>query len=40
MVVKDDDAAFEDGIVGASLLEHFQARIDFARMVLTLEKGR
>ncbi len=40
MVVKDDDSAFEDGIIGASLLDNFRARIDFGRMVLTLEKGR
>jgi len=40
MVVKDDDAAFEDGIVGASMLDHFQARIDFVGMILTLERGR
>ena len=40
LAVKDDDNAFEDGIVGTSLLEHFLVRLDFARMVLTLENGR
>ncbi len=40
LAVKDDDNAFEDGIVGTSLLEHFLVRLDFPRMVLTLENGR
>ncbi len=39
MVVKDDDSAFEDGIIGASLLDHFRVRIDFGRMVLALDAG-
>jgi Aspartyl protease len=38
LAVKEDDDAFEDGIVGTSLLEHFRVGIDFSRMVLTLEK--
>jgi hypothetical protein len=40
LAVKDDDNAFEDGVVGTSLLEHFRVRIDFAKMVLALEGGR
>jgi hypothetical protein len=40
LAVKEDDNAFEDGIVGTSLLEHFRVRVDFGRMVLTLESGR
>ena len=39
MAVKEDDTSFEDGIVGTSLLEHFLARVEFDRMVLTLENG-
>jgi Aspartyl protease len=39
LAVKEDDTSFEDGIVGTSLLEHFLARIEFDRMVLTLENG-
>ena len=38
IAVKDDENAFEDGIVGTSLLEHFRVGIDFSRMVLSLEK--
>jgi hypothetical protein len=38
IAVKDDETAFEDGIVGTSLLEHFRVGIDFSRMVLSLEK--
>ena len=40
LAVKDDDTAFEDGIIGTSLLEHFHVGIDFSRMVLSLEDGR
>jgi hypothetical protein len=40
LAVKDDDTAFEDGIIGTTLLEHFRVRIDPARMVLSLEDGR
>jgi hypothetical protein len=39
LAVKEDETAFEDGIVGTSLLEHFRVDLDFARMVLTLEDG-
>lgn len=39
LAVKDDDSALEDGVIGTSLLQHFRVRIDFARMVLTLENG-
>jgi len=39
LAVKEDDSAFEDGIVGASLLQHFRATVDFAHMVLTLSDG-
>lgn len=39
LAVKDDDAAFEDGIVGTSLLEHFDVGIDFSAMTLVLERG-
>ena len=39
IAVKDDDTAFEDGIVGTSLLEHFEVGIDFAEMTLVLESG-
>jgi hypothetical protein len=38
LAVKEDDDAFEDGIVGTSLLENFRVAVDFNRMVLTLEK--
>ena len=38
MAVKDDDNAFEDGVVGTSLLEHFSVEIDFSRMLLTLRE--
>lgn len=40
LAVKEDDSAFEDGIVGTSLLEHFLVEVDFRRMVLTLSEGR
>ena len=40
LAVKEDDSAFEDGIIGTSLLEHFRVRMDFVRMVLTLENER
>jgi predicted aspartyl protease len=40
LAVKEDDTAFEDGIVGTTLLEHFRVGIDFARMVLSLDDGR
>jgi predicted aspartyl protease len=39
LAVKEDDSAFEDGVIGTSLLQHFRVRIDFARMVLTLDEG-
>lgn len=39
LAVKDDDNAFEDGVIGTSFLEHFRVRADFARMVLTLDSG-
>ena len=38
MAVKEDENAFEDGIVGTSLLEHFRVEIDFSRMLLTLRQ--
>ncbi len=37
LVVRDDDEASEDGIVGASLLKNFKVRLDFRRMRLSLE---
>ena len=40
IAVKEDDSAFEDGILGTTLLERFVVGIDFSRMVLTLENGR
>jgi hypothetical protein len=39
LVVKDDEDAFESGIVGTSYLQNFRVRLDFARMILTLESG-
>ncbi len=39
LAVKEDDSAFEDGIVGTSFLEHFRLKLDFARMTLTLENA-
>ena len=39
IAVKNDDSAFEDGIVGTSLLEHFRVEIDFSQMLLTLHEG-
>ncbi len=39
LAVKDDDSAFEDGVVGTSLLEHFTVEIDFASMTLVLQQG-
>jgi hypothetical protein len=38
LAVKEDDNALEDGIVGTSLLQYFRVRVDFAHMVLTLER--
>ncbi|HEY3202420.1 MAG TPA: aspartyl protease family protein [Thermoanaerobaculia bacterium] len=38
LAVKDDEDAFESGIVGTSYLQNFRVRLDFARMVLTLER--
>ncbi|HTY42130.1 MAG TPA: aspartyl protease family protein [Thermoanaerobaculia bacterium] len=39
LAVKEDDSAFEDGILGTSLLGRFVVGMDFSRMVLTLENG-
>jgi predicted aspartyl protease len=38
MAVKEDETAFEDGVLGNSFLKYFRARIDFARMVLSLRE--
>ena len=38
LAVKEDDSAFEDGVIGTSLLEHFSVEIDFSRMLLTLHE--
>jgi len=40
IVVREDDAAFEDGIIGASSLKPFHAQIDFRRMRLKLEPAK
>jgi predicted aspartyl protease len=40
MAVKDDENAFEDGVIGTSLLEHFSVEIDFSQMLLTLHETR
>lgn len=37
LIVRESDAAFEDGVVGTSFLENFRVRIDFSRMTLRLE---
>jgi hypothetical protein len=39
LIVKESEAAFEDGVVGTSFLKNFRVRIDFARMILRLETG-
>jgi predicted aspartyl protease len=36
LVVKEDDGALEDGVLGNSYLKNFHVRIDFRRMLLTL----
>jgi predicted aspartyl protease len=36
LVVKEDEGALEDGILGNSFLENFSIRVDFQRMRLTL----
>jgi hypothetical protein len=38
LTVRDDEASYEDGIVGNSFLGHFRAGIDFQKMVLSLER--
>ena len=40
LAVKDDDTAFEDGVIGTSLLEQFRVEIDFSRMLLNLHERR
>lgn len=37
LVVKEDEDAFEDGILGNSFLKNFRVRIDFQRMRMTLD---
>jgi hypothetical protein len=36
LTVREDEASYEDGIVGNSFLGHFRVLIDFQKMVLTL----
>jgi predicted aspartyl protease len=38
LAVKEDDSAFEDGVIGTSLLEQFRVEIDFSRMLLILHE--
>jgi predicted aspartyl protease len=38
LVVKEDDGALEDGILGNSFLQNFRVGLDFQRMLLTLER--
>lgn len=38
LVVKEDDGALEDGILGNSFLKNFRVAIDFKRMRMTLER--
>jgi hypothetical protein len=40
LAVKEDENAFEDGVLGNSFLKYFRVRIDFARMVLSLQEAR
>ncbi len=40
LLVLDDTVAFEDGIVGNAFLSRFKVRLDFSRMVLSLERPR
>lgn len=39
LIVQEEGAEFEDGVVGTSFLKNFRVRIDFARMILRLEAG-
>ncbi len=39
LVVKQDEGALEDGVLGNSFLKNFAVRIDFRRMRLTLDRG-
>jgi hypothetical protein len=39
IVVKEDEGALEDGIVGNSFLKNFAVRIDFRRMQVTLRRS-
>ena len=36
LTVREDEASYEDGIVGNSFLGHFRVLIDFQKMVLSL----
>jgi hypothetical protein len=38
LAVREDDSAFEDGILGASAMKPFRTRIDFGTMRLVLEE--
>jgi predicted aspartyl protease len=38
LVVKEDEGALEDGILGNSFLQNFRVALDFRRMRMTLEK--
>ncbi len=38
LVVKEDDGALEDGILGTSFLKNFRVAIDFQKMQMTLER--
>ena len=38
LAVKEDDEALESGIVGNSFLSNFRVSLDFARMVISLER--
>jgi predicted aspartyl protease len=40
IAVKEDENAFEDGVLGNSFLKYFRVRIDFSRMVLSLRESR
>jgi hypothetical protein len=40
LAVKEDDDAFEDGVLGNSFLKYFRVKIDFSRMVFSLQESR
>ncbi len=40
ILVQENDTGFECGIIGSSYLKNFRLRLDFARMVLRLERPR